>query len=205
MENLAANAKLRAAAVISDISHPLYLAPPAILAVSLRSSNGVAAGLYWWGLYLVFSTFLPLVDLIWRRNSGRISDWHISNRQERTWPLVFGMVYAGAGFAVFRVLSAPLILQASLLAGLAMSVMVIPITCFWKISLHLMGNTSLAVILYMGFRLHPFSPGVFIMAFFLLAVAVSRFIVKAHTVAQIVTGALLGGAVTWIIMAAMGL
>ena len=114
------------------------------------------------------------------------------------------MIYAGAGFSVFRVLSAPLILQASLLAGLAMSALVLAITYFWKVSLHLLGNSSLAVILYWGFRLHPLSPAVFIMAFYLLAVAASRFVVKAHTIPQIITGALLGGGVTWIIMVVTG-
>lgn len=196
--------KPRLSHLLSSISNPLYLSPPVILAVSLRYSSSVAAAFYWWGLYLIFSTVLPLADLIWRRKTGRISDWHISNREERKWPLVFGMLYAASGFVIFRLLSGPRILQACLLSGLAMSLIVLFITSFWKISLHLLGNASLVTILYLAFDLAPLGPASLIMALYLLAVALSRLLVKAHTPAQVIAGALMGGAVTWLIFTVMG-
>jgi hypothetical protein len=204
MENPVLDRSWKLASFVSGISHPLYLAPLAILAVSLRVSSRLSAGFYWWGLYLVFSTFLPIADLIWRRKTGRISDWHISERSERIWPLVFGIFYAAAGFAVFRLLAAPLILQASLLAGLAVSAVVLGITSFWKISLHLLGNASLLLILFLAFEVALFSAVTALMVLYLVAVALARLRLGAHTVPQVIAGAFLGGGLTWLIFWAMG-
>lgn len=190
---------MRLARIISRLSHPLYISPPVILVVSLNSTASTAAGLYWWGLYQVFATFIPLADLIWRRRTGRISDWHVSRREERRWPIVFGIIYATAGTLFFWVLSGPRILLACMLSGLALGVLTLIVTSFWKISLHLMGSGSLAVILLAALDASFLSLPASLLLLYLVAVGISRFAVKAHTPAQIILGAVTGITVTWIV------
>ena len=153
---------------------------------------------------MVFSTFIPLVDLIWRRRTGRISDLHVSNREERKWPIIFGIFYTIAGLATFYLLSGPLILQACMLSGLVLGLITLVVTSFWKISLHLMGNASLAVIIYFGFNLRPLSLASLALLLLLAAVGFSRFITKAHTTAQILSGAAAGATITAIVFLLMG-
>ncbi len=184
---------------ISRISNPLYVSPPVILAVSLRHSPSIAAAFGWWGFYQIFSAAIPLADLIWRRRTGRISDWHISRREERKWPMVCGLLYAAAGCLAFWLLPAPRILLACMLAGLAQGIISLVVTLYWKISLHLMGSSSLAVILYLSFDLEPWNIVSLIMLAYLLAVGLSRYILRAHTATQVIAGTLVGAAVTWLV------
>lgn len=193
----------RLAEYVSRISHPLYVSPLVVLAISLRYSASTAAAFGWWALYQLFAAVIPLSDLVWRRRTGRISDWHVSRREERKWPVVFGIFYAAAGSAVFALLPAPRILLACMLAGLAQGMLTLVVTFHWKISLHLMGSASLATILYLGFRLKPWHPAALAMLLYLCAVGISRFILRAHTAAQIVVGALAGAATTWLVFALM--
>jgi membrane-associated phospholipid phosphatase len=153
---------------------------------------------------MLFSTILPLTDLIWRRRTGRISDWHISRREERRWPLIFGVLYATLGFFTFYFLAAPRMLQACMLCGVSLGLITLTATWFWKISLHMMGNTSLAVILFFTFNVSFFSLFTFILLLFLICVGLSRLVLKAHTPAQILAGAVAGAGVTWAIFALMG-
>ncbi|RJP30538.1 MAG: hypothetical protein C4536_09845 [Actinobacteria bacterium] len=187
------------------MSHPLYVSPLVILAASLRYASHTAAAFYWWGIYQVFATIIPLCDLIWRRRTGRISDWHVSKREERRWPVVFGIAYAAAGSLTFYLLSGPSILLACMLSGLALGIITFVVTSFWKISLHLMGNGSLAVILLAAFA----SPVKSILGLLLLVylgmVGLSRYAVRAHSSMQIIAGAATGIGVTWLIFRGMGI
>jgi membrane-associated phospholipid phosphatase len=196
---------LRFAHILSRLSHPLYLSPLVILAASLRNASPPSVALFWWGLYQVFATFIPLCDLIWRRRTGRINDWHVSRREERKWPLLFGVLYAAAGSLVLYLLSAPSILQACMLSGLALGIITLAVTSFWKISLHLMGNASLAVILLAAFDTPLFSASGLLCLLYLAAIGLSRYAVKAHTPAQIVAGAATGITITQLVFVFMGI
>jgi membrane-associated phospholipid phosphatase len=196
---------LRLARFVSSVSHPLYISPAVILAASFSSTDSTAAALYWWAIYQVFATFIPLADLIWRRRTGRISDWHVSRREERKWPIIFGIAYSAAGGLAFWLLSGPNILLACMVSGLALAVITLIVTSFWKISLHLMGNASLAVILLAALDAPLFGVAGAILCFYLVVVAVSRYAVKAHTPAQLIAGALAGITVTWIVFRLMGI
>ena len=196
---------LRSARLVSRISHPLYISPLVILAASLTDASSTAAAFYWWGIYQLFATIIPLVDLVWRRRSGRISDWHVSRREERKWPLAFGVVYAAAGSLAFYLLSGPSILLACMLSGLALGIITFSVTTFWKISLHLMGNGSLAIILLAAFEAPWYGILALILLIYLAVVGLSRYAVKAHTPSQIVVGALSGIGVTWLIFWCIGI
>jgi membrane-associated phospholipid phosphatase len=195
----------RSARLISNISHPLYVSPLIILVASFKNTSNTAAAFYWWGIYQIFAAIIPLADLIWRRRTGRISDWHVSKREERKWPLIFGIVYAAAGSLAFYLLSGPSILLASMLSGLALGMITFSVTSFWKISLHLMGNGSLTIILLAAFEEPILSIFGLLLLFYLAAIGLSRYAVRAHTPSQIIMGAISGIGVTWLVFWCMGI
>lgn len=189
----------------SRVMNPIYLTPPAVLAISLEVSGTTPEGLKWFSIYIVFSTVIPLADLAWRRNTGRISDWHISRREERPVPLVFGLGYALAGTLAMYLLDAPRELVAAMVTGLGVGLTALLITLGWKISLHTMGNALLATLLVLVFRQCWYSPLNLLLAAGVTATGISRVYLKQHTVWQVVAGAAVGIAVAVGVFAAFGL
>jgi membrane-associated phospholipid phosphatase len=182
----------RAFDLISSVLNPIYLTPPAILAISLEVSPTFQAGFKWWGIYTVFSTVIPITDLTWRRKTGRISDWHISHREERIVPLSFGLGYAALGTLAIYGLGAPEELLAAMVTGFATGLGALLITLGWKISLHTMGNALLATLLIMVFSQNWYSPLNLLLGLTVVTTGVSRRYLKKHTTPQIILGAVVG-------------
>lgn len=195
----------RVSNAVSRVMNPVYLAPPGMLAISLKAVPGTLEAIKWWSIYLVFSTVVPLVDLIWRRKTGRISDWHISRREERPVPMLFGLLYALLGLAVLYLLDAPDVLEACMATGLATGVIALLITLGWKISLHAMGAALLATLIAIVFDCPWYSPLNVLMALAVVATGVSRRYLKKHTVPQILGGTALGICVGTAVFYAYGL
>ncbi len=195
----------RAFDFISSVLNPIYLTPPAILAISLEVSPNVTSGLEWWGIYTFFSTVIPLADLAWRRKTGRICDWHISRREERIVPLSFGIGYAVLGTLAIYGLGAPKELLAAMVTGLSTGVVALLITLGWKISLHTMGNALLATLLILVFSQSWYSPLNILLALTVVTTGVSRRYLKKHTTPQIILGAMVGVALGTVVFWAFDL
>ncbi len=190
---------------ISRVMNPVYLAPPGMLAISLKSVPATLEAIAWWCIYLIFSTVIPLADLTWRRKTGRISDWHISRREERPVPMLFGIFYALLGIVTLYLLGAPEVLKACMVTGLATGVIALLITLGWKISLHTMGDTLLATLIALVFKQPWYSPLNVLMALAVIMTGVSRRYLRKHTVPQIIGGAVLGASLGVAVFYAYGL
>ena len=147
----------------------------------------------------------PLADLAWRRKTGRISDWHISQREERTVPLAFGLAYAVAGTLAMYLLDAPRELVAAMVTGFATALVALLITLGWKISLHTMGNALLATLLVLVYAQCWYSPLNLLLALGVVVTGTSRVYLKQHTPWQVVAGAVVGISVGVGVFAAFGL
>ncbi len=180
----------------SRILNPLYLTPLAMLAISIHVSMEVWDGLRWFALYSLFSTVIPIADLITRRKMGLISDWHITKREERIRPLIFGILYAMAGTVTLTLLHAPTTLVACMVTGIITGVIALLITLGWKVSLHAMGNSLLATLLFLVFDLHNITGAkiafIFLLALLVIITGLSRLIIRAHTLFQIIMGTIIG-------------
>lgn len=190
---------------VSRFFNPLYLTPPAVLAICLKVSPNIPSGLRWFLLYILFSTVIPLADLGWRRLTGRISDWHISRREERPIPLLFGLAYASLGTLTMFLLGSPRELAACMVTGLVTGVVALAITLGWKISLHTMGNSLLATLLLLVFRTGWSHPLPWSLGGLVALTGISRVLLRQHNVIQVVSGALVGAVTGIMVFAAFGL
>jgi membrane-associated phospholipid phosphatase len=191
--------------IASRVLNPLYLTPLAILAISMHETTDWASGLRWFALYVAFSTVIPLADLAVRRRTGRISDWHISRREERLAPLIFSLAYASAGTLTMLLLKAPRALSACMVTGLATGITALLITLGWKISLHTMGNALLAALLFMVLRPGWGSPLTWLLCLLVAITGASRVFLKQHTPWQVLAGAAVGVGVGYSVFLAFGL
>jgi membrane-associated phospholipid phosphatase len=175
------------ARIISTIFNPFLTA--LALFVILAHATARDTGDFWRLLFLstFFTSIGPMLYVFWLYASDRISDLDMSVRHERE--AVFGafVVFYLVGTIVLWLVHAPTLIVASM-AGYTLSTIVVQyITRYWKISTHALGITAPLVVLTVLYKPQP-------LPFLILIPMVmwARVYLKAHTVAQVIAGCLLG-------------
>ena len=90
---------------ISDVSCPPVMAVPA-LAVGAWASRGPAT--YWYAMaYFSIAVLVPVVYVVWAVRTGRIGDFHMSNRRERVAPFVVSLICGLSAWVFLIAIGAP--------------------------------------------------------------------------------------------------
>ncbi len=150
---------------------------------------------------LLFGTIGPLTIVYLLSRRGIIPDYYASERETRTIPLLGGTLSYLLGALILASLTAPLIITALMLCYGVNTFIMMLINLKWKISIHASGVTGPATFLFYTF-------GLIAIPFFLLVLPVgwARLRLRAHTPAQVLAGALLTIAITWVqLMTYLGL
>jgi hypothetical protein len=150
-------------------------------------------GFFQAAIFGAFTSLFPILFIVYLLKKGKITDLHISNTSERHIPYLVGIAGAVLAYFILRSLgSPPLLLSFVITDMLALAVLAI-INVFWLISAHM---TSIAIIVvFAGFA---FSSAVSLALAPLLALTFYiRLFLKRHTIAQLVAGTLLGGAIVF--------
>lgn len=148
---------------------------------------------FWRLLFLstFFTSIGPMLYVFWLYSTERISDLDMSVRSERE--LVFSafVVFYLAGAAALWITHSPKLLIAAMLGYFASTLIVGYITRYWKISTHALGITAPLVALTLLYGRQP-------LPFLVLIPMVcwARVYLKAHTIAQVVAGAVLATVTT---------
>jgi len=106
-------------------------------------------------IILVNNIFLPVSLLPFYIHRNIISSWIISDRKERTIPLIMTTVlYAATSFIIFR-FPLPLFLKSFIYSSFFLSLVVTLINLRWNISIHSVGAGALiATVLILSLRMH---------------------------------------------------
>jgi membrane-associated phospholipid phosphatase len=182
--------KNRVARVITEA-----LQPPITVALLLLLSPAMEPGFpgtVWFGAVAVlFVCVLPLAAVVLLVRLGKVTDHHVSDRKQRAPVLAMTVVSLLAGLAVLLAINAPYSVIVVVLAIVGGVVVLAVISLFWKISGHAgaIALTTVITVLVLGV---PWIP----LLLLIPAVGWSRVVLRAHTVAQVVAGALVGGGVT---------
>ncbi|MGH7715771.1 MAG: phosphatase PAP2 family protein, partial [Vulcanimicrobiaceae bacterium] len=175
------------ARAVSTVCNPFVV--PLVLFVLLCAGKTHTFGQFWYRLSVcaVFTSIGPMLVLLWLYTTDRITDLDMSDREERRKVFTVFVVFFLIGTAVLLVTRAPAILTASMAGYTAAAIVVQAITRFWKISTHAVGITAPLVALTYLYGEDP-------LPFLVLIPLVgwSRVYLKAHTVAQVCAGTLLG-------------
>lgn len=182
--------KNRVARVITEA-----LQPPITVALLLLLSPAMEPGFpgtVWFGAVAVlFVCVLPLGAVVLLVRMGKVTDHHVSDRRQRAPVLAMSVVSLLAGLAVLMAINAPYSVIVVVLAIVGGVVILAVISLFWKISGHAgaIALTAVISVLILGVQWLP-------LLLLVPAVGWSRVVLRAHTVAQVVAGALVGGGVT---------
>jgi membrane-associated phospholipid phosphatase len=180
------------ASVISLVFNPAVVAAFAFL-ILLYPVQPNQTSLMLLGICVTFGTVVPLVMIYQFSKRGLISDFYISEKDERAKPFAGAAASYIVGSAALLLLRAPSMVTALMFCYAGNTAMMMLITLRWKISVHASGIAGPATALVYGI-------GTWAGVFFVLLIPVgwARLRLKAHTPWQILTGALVTIAATWI-------
>jgi len=140
----------------------------------------------------LFAAIVPLSTLlIWETRTNAKFDLDVPARTARNHPLLFASASYVVGTAALVVARAPLLTTVLMFGYFAGTLCLFFINLYWKISIHTMGIAGPTTVLVFVFGYW----GV-LLGLLLPPVIWSRVYLKKHTVAQAVTGAILGFVLT---------
>jgi hypothetical protein len=189
----------RFALFLSNIANPFLGAIPTFLLIAFKTAPSVGLALLWWGVTVVGSSFAPLLFVAYGVRRGIYTDRHVSRREQRFVPLLFGIGCIIAVLLLLHLLHASLAMMATLVAVIVALVIATVITTFWKISFHLVGVAG--AITAISFI---FGPLFLLLAPLVVLVAWARWQVRAHTLLQALAGTALAVAVTVVTFGVFG-
>jgi membrane-associated phospholipid phosphatase len=180
----------RIAQIISDIRGYVILIIPLFIVFNYFTTSGKNF-LELTILCLIFAAFLPFTAiLMWIKNKNL--DLDVSNKDERIFPLVIGIISSFMGVVTLFIANAPAVIIVFMFCYFTTTLLILSITYFWKISVHAMGFAGItAAITYVFGYLGLF------LGFPLILVMWSRIYLQKHTPAQVVVGAATSLVFTW--------
>jgi hypothetical protein len=178
------------ARVMTEVLAP----PPVIMAVSVvigaHSSgwrlDGLALGL----VLALFGGGVPLAAILIGVRRGRMSDHHISRREQRRNPLLIACASTAVGVAIVTLLGGRPELVATGAAVFVVVLVSMLVNLRWKMSIHSAVAAAGTVIL-----IAAFGPWTLLAVVAVLANGWSRVRLGSHTIAQVVVGAVTGAVI----------
>lgn len=179
---------------VSNIVNPLAVAVPLMIIAGLRE-HAFYLGFFHVLLALVGLVAVPAAYVVSQLRSGAISDLHISQRSQRTRPLVISLVSAMVTLLLLDLTGAQHTLLKLVFGTLLTMVFLAGITIFWKISFHAAATTGAVVtaLWLLGTMAVP-------LAVLVPLVAWARVELRAHTAAQVICGTVAGAFVSVLVL-----
>jgi hypothetical protein len=181
----------RLAHIISEVSNPLFVALPTFLVIALVSAPDVPHALLWWVVAIIGISIAPFLFILRGVRQGHYSDHHVSVREQRFIPLLFGLGCMAASFILLYYFHASQVLIATVTAVIVACSISLLITRYWKISLHLVGMAGAVTVFAL-----LFGPRFLVLSPLVVLVGWARWQVQAHTALQACVGASLAIGVT---------
>jgi hypothetical protein len=180
------------ASVISFVFNPAVIAAFTFL-ILLYPLRDTQSDLSLLGICVTFGTLVPLVMMYQLSRRGMISDFYVSEKEERAKAFAGAIASYAVGSIALIVVRAPTIVTALMLCYVGNTALMMLITLRWKISVHASGIAGPTTTLVYGV-------GMWTAVFFALLFPVgwARLRLKAHTPWQMLAGVLVTIAATLI-------
>ena len=172
------------AEIVTSILNPPLVAAPTFLYLILieKPANSLLLAL----IILFFATLLPLTIVVMLSRHRIIPDIWASQRESRVIPFTGAIISYLLGTVILAAVGSPAVITSLMLCYVGNTAIMMLITLRWKISVHASGiaGPSTALIYLLGATASP-------LLLLILFVGWARLKLKAHTVLQVATGALL--------------
>ena len=175
------------AKIVAEVFSPPWVAVALLGLIAARMSDDVAQFLQAWLSASFFLVIIPLGVIIFAVKRGRISDLQVSRAKQRYIPFTAVILSAGTGVALLIVLNAPKEVLAVILGAVGGVIVALPITPFFKLSIHTASVAGSAAILAIAFN-----PWLLLTGLLVPLVGWARTKTSHHTAQQAAAGAGIG-------------
>jgi len=183
----------RVANYISVIGQPVFIPIPVFILLATKISDPVKCALVII-VSLFFVTVVPTaVTYYFSIKLGR-RDGDIPDRTLRFKPMMLGVVSYLIGTLCLYLMDAPKVMTVLMLCYAVVTFVMTIITLYWKISIHSVGVVGPSMALAVTFW-----PWGLLYILLLPPIAWSRYVLKRHTLAQLIAGALTGFLITGVL------
>ena len=183
----------RIATVFSVVGQPIFIPIPVFILLATEIDDPVKAVLAVL-VSLFFVTVIPTASTYYFSIKLGRKDGDIPDRRLRFKPMMIGVTSYAIGTVVLYLMEVPDIIWILMLCYAIVTLVMTIITLYWKISIHSVGIAGPAMALSVVFW--PWG----LLYFLLLPPIVwSRYVLRRHTPAQLVAGALTGFIITGIV------
>ena len=184
--------------VISTIFQPLLMPTYGVMLLFVYTYFGVIYTRQFWLIIshiFLFSFVIPAILIFMLFRMGIISDLSLTKRRERFYPYLITLLSYTAMMIFYYRMNMPKWFLLMIAASIAIMVVAIVITLWWKISAHMFGIGGLVGgAMSVSYFVERSNPYYLFMGLFILAglIGTSRLILKRHTLPQVIAGFLLG-------------
>ncbi|MFD3926476.1 hypothetical protein [Streptomyces sp. NPDC058614] len=185
----------RTARAVTDGLEPKNVILAVCLVLGAAQSNAFV-GLAWGVHAIVFAAVIPVVYIKYGIHAGHWRDRHVGQRERRLHLIPVIMASVGIAITTMLLLDAPAQMTALVVAMLATLGAILPVTAFWKISVHTSVSAGAIAILAVGI-----SPWWALAFPLVVVIGWSRVALRDHTLGQVVAGAGLGALVAGAVFA----
>ena len=192
--------KKKLAKTISDVLNPFLVSAIVMVLLSFDSTASIADGLKWSLISVTLSVLPVLAVVVYLVRRRKLDGLFINPRRQRNKVYLLATAFAVISCAVLRGLGAPSLLVATFVAGLVAIFVFMVINLRWKISLHTGFIAASVTVLTMVYG----TTGA-LAAVLIPPVAWARMEMKLHSLAQVVSGALLSAAMVIVVFRLFGL
>lgn len=200
LSRTAAKMRRRIANLTSNLFSPFWIGLVLILLVSFQAADSLSEGIKWL-LILTFISIFPLwLFVLYLVRRHRLDHAFANVRQQRTRIYGLAVISAGVSCIILLFLGAPLILLALFTAGFLATIIFMCINLWWKISLHTAFITAAVTLLFILYGFMSLAAIVLIPL-----IAWARIELGHHSLAQVVTGALLAASMLVVVFFFFGL
>jgi membrane-associated phospholipid phosphatase len=188
----------KVARILTEVFAPPILVVTLLVVVGIHSTSSIGQGLLLSAVAAFFAAGLPYAIMLVGIRRGRLSDRHLSLREQRPAMMIIGLVSVSVGLLFMAWLDAPrefLALVAAMVAGVGVA---LAISSFWKISIHAAcaaGTVAVLVIVF-GWIMLIWVPVV-------AAICWARVVLGDHTGRQVIAGAAVGALAAAGVMSAL--
>ena len=190
--------------VISTVFQPLLMPTYGVMLLFVYTYFGVIYTQQFWLIIspiFLFSFVIPAVLIFMLFRMGIISDLSLTKRHERFYPYLITLLSYTAMMMFYYRMNMPKWFMLMIAASIAIMIIAIIITVWWKISAHMFGVGGLmGGAMSVSYFVERSNPYYLFMGLFILAglIGTSRLILKRHTLAQVIAGFLLGFLVSFV-------
>lgn len=180
-----------AANLVSTVFSPALVVFYAVILCSYSIAH--SSKLLWTSLFVLLFVLVPTAYIFYLMGRGKVTDFHMSVREERIKPLCLVFIYSVFSLLLYGFVGGPGALVTLGYSCLALTGLWILVSLYWKISGHCAAMGALGAMVFA----YPHESLVFVLPPLALLVAWSRIRLGCHSLAQTVAGLTLGVAVFW--------